>query len=188
MPKIIGVTGTLGAGKRKITDYFVIKLGFEHVAVSDTFLQREALRRRLIPNREARTNIANEFRAQGPTKLMEAVYALARPLIEAGDNVVIEPQHTVAEVEFIKSLGGVVLGVDADLRIRYARIKERGGPKDHVSFEEFERVQAIQMASSDPNKNNLAAALAAADYHLTNNGTLAELYAQIEQALASIRE
>jgi hypothetical protein len=114
---------------------------------------------------------------------MEAVYEMARPAIEAGEDVIIEPQHTVGEVEFIKSIGGIELSVDADIDTRYARIQKRGSSKDNVSFEEFKRVEDLEMASTDPNKNNLRAASAAANVHLTNNGTQEELFAQVEAAL-----
>lgn len=180
---IIGITGTLGAGKGTVVEYLVSKKGFKHFAVSDTFLVGEAKKRGLEPARIVRQDIANEFRTKGPTKLMEAVYEMARPSIEAGEKVIIEPQHTVGEVEFIKSIGGVELAVDADLAARYERIRKRGGSKDNVIFEEFKRVEDLEMASNDPNKNNLRAASAAADIHLTNNGTQEELFKQVEEAL-----
>ena len=43
------------------------------------------------------------------------------------------------------------------------------------------------MKSDDPNKNNLAAAIAAADYRIENNGTREELHARIDEVLADIR-
>ncbi len=180
---ILGITGTLGAGKGSILTYLEQK-GFRHFAVSETFLVGEAIKRGLEPNRQARHDIANEYRALGPTKLQEAVYELARADIEAGHDVVIEPQHTVAEVGFIQSIGGIVLSVDADIETRYERIHKRGGPKDNVTFEEFKAHQDMEMASNDPNRNNLAASIKAADYHLTNDGTLVELHEQIDTFLA----
>ncbi len=179
---IIGITGTLGAGKGTVVEYLKGK-GFKHFAVSDTFLVSEARRRGLEPTRVVRRDIANEFRAKGPTKLQEAVYEMARPAIEAKENVIIEPQHTAGEVGFIQSLGGVELSVDADLEIRYQRIQKRGSSKDNVTFEEFKKEQEFEMSQTDPNMNNLGAAIAKADYHLTNNGNQEELFAQVEKAL-----
>jgi len=183
--KLIGITGTLGAGKGTVVEYLK-KKGFKHVAVSDTFLAGEALRRGLTPDRIARRNIANEYRAKGPTGLMEAVYELAQPYVEAGEDVVIEPQHTSAEVAFIQSRGGVVFAVDADLKTRYERIVKRGSAKDAISFEQFAEEQRVEMESSDPNKNNLGAAIAKADYHIMNNGTREELETAVEAVLAQM--
>jgi dephospho-CoA kinase len=119
---------------------------------------------------------------------MEALYAIAKPDIEAGRDVVIEPQHTAAEVSFIREQGGIVLSVDAALETRFERIKKRASAKDHVSFEEFAASQKLEMASADPDKNNLGAAIAAADYTLTNDGTLEALHRQIDDVLEKIKK
>lgn len=180
---IIGITGTLGAGKGTVVEYLK-KKGFVHAAISGSgFLAEEAKRRGLFPERPVLQKIANEYRSKSPTALIEAVYESAKEKIERGENVVLEPQHTLAEVEFIKSKGGIELAVDADLKTRYERIKNRRSSKDDVSFEEFEKIQTQEMFSNDPNKNNLAAAIAAADFKLINNGTQEELFAQVEKAL-----
>ncbi len=176
---VIGLTGTLGAGKGTVVDYLVKESGFVHLSVSE-FLAAEAERRGIESDRLARQNIANEYRAQGPTALMEAVYNSAD---DSADRVVLEPQHTPAEVRFVQEKGGIVFSVDANLETRYKRIQKRGSPKDNVSFEEFARVQELEMSSSDPNKNNLAAAIGAADVHFTNNGTPDELYEAVRKVL-----
>lgn len=184
---IIGVTGTLGAGKGTVVEYLKSK-GFKHFAVSDTFLAGEAQKRGLEATRPNRQMIANEYRALGPTRLMEEVAALAKDAIAAGEDVVIEPQHTAGEVKFIQSQGGFEIAVDADIDIRYERIKKRGGSKDNVSHEEFVAFQAVEMASDDPNKNNLAAAIAAADAKVSNDGSLEDLHAQIEEVLTRLQK
>lgn len=183
---IIGITGTLGAGKGTVVEYLKTK-GFKHFAVSDTFLVGEAVKRGLTPDRIARRDIANEYRALGPTKLMEAVYEMAKSAIDAGDNVIIEPQHTAGEVAFIQSIGGIEFGVDADLQTRFDRISKRGSEKDNVTFEQFKAEQDFEMQQTDPNKNNLAASLKEADYIFYNNGTQEELFAQVEAALEKIK-
>ena len=182
---IIGITGTLGAGKGTVVEYLVNQKGFKHFAVSDTFLVTEAKKRGLEPTRVVRRDIANEFRAKGPTKLMEAVYEMTKEVIERGEDVVLEPQHTTAEVAFIQSIGGVEFAVDADLRTRYERIQKRGSAKDNVTFEQFEAEQKHEMASDNPNEYNLGAAIKAADVTFQNNGAQEELFAQVEAALAA---
>ena len=177
---IIGITGTFGSGKGTVVEYLVEKKGFKRFAVSDTFLVCEAIKRGREPDRQARHDIANEYRVLGPTKLQEAVYEMAKDSIDAGENVVIEPQHTVGEVRFIQSIGGKVISTDADLETRYNRIHSRGSAKDNVSFDEFKAFEELEMHSEDPDKNNLVASAKAADFHVTNNGTIEELQAQID--------
>ena len=184
---IVGVTGTIGSGKGTVVDYLVHQKGFKLYSVSDGFLASEARRRRLEPDRITRRNIANELRAISPTKLMESVLAEARDDIKAGVDIVADPQHTVAEVKYIQAQGGIVFGVDADLEIRYERIKKRGSAKDNVTYEEFARHHAEEMKSDDANKNNLLDSIEAADYGIQNNGTVEELYAQIDAVLAKLK-
>lgn len=178
---IIGITGTLGSGKGTVVEYLKSK-GFVRVAVSE-FLAVEARRRGIFPDRIARRNIANDFRSRGPAALMEAVYESAKEEVKRGKNIVLEPQHTPGEVAFIKSKGGIEFAVDADLKTRYERIVKRGSAKDFVNFEQFVKEQTYEMMQDDPNKNNLAAAIAKADFLFTNNGTPEELFAQVEKAL-----
>jgi dephospho-CoA kinase len=183
---IIGITGTHGAGKGTVVAY-LSQRGFKHVAISDTFLAGEAVRRGLAPDRPTRRSIANEYRAKGPTALMEEVCKLAEDEIKNGTDVIIEPQHTAAEVDFIKSLGGIEIAVDADLAIRYGRIHKRGSSKDCISFEVFKEHHNFEIEQTDPNKNNLAAAMRKADFVLMNNGSVYELYKAVDEVLSKIK-
>ena len=68
-----------------------------------------------------------------------------------------------------------MLAVDADPRLRYARIKKRASSTDNVSYEEFVAQEQREMHSTDPNKQNIFACMKLADYNLMNNGTIPEL-------------
>jgi len=183
---LIGLTGTLGAGKGTVVKYLESK-GFVHIAVSDTFLAGEARKRGVQPDRKARHDIANEYRSKGPTKLMEAVYELVEEDLGTGNSVVLEPQHTPEEVAFIKAKGGFVFAVDADINTRYKRISARGGTKDDVTLEEFKSIEDLEMRPSEKANNNLAGALDASDHLIMNDGTLEELHANIESILKKIK-
>lgn len=179
---LIGLTGTLGAGKGTVTEYLVREKGFTYASVSQ-FLAEEAVRWGREPDRQARHDVANHYRAQSPMALMEATYAAVDPQAE---RVVLEPQHTLNEVRFIQEKGGKVIGVDADLKTRYARIAKRGSEKDNVTFEEFTSFEQLEMQSDDPNKNNLKACIEAADVVIQNDGTLEELHQKVERALVEL--
>ena len=60
---IIGITGTLGAGKGTIVDYLVSKKGFVHYSVR-AYLIKEIKKRNLPVNRDSMTIVANELRAK----------------------------------------------------------------------------------------------------------------------------
>jgi dephospho-CoA kinase len=167
---IIGITGTIGAGKGEVAAYFTHN-GFHHISVSG-FLAKELVHRQLPGTRVGRRNIGNEYRKKSPTALLEAVLGDHNPEKE---NIVIESLHTVPEVTFIQHLGGKVISVDAPLETRWERIHQRMGVKDNVSHDEFVAEQEIQMASNNPNENNVRAAMEISDYRLENAGTPQEL-------------
>lgn len=182
---LIGITGTLGAGKGSVVDILVSEHGFKHYSVSDDFLRSEAIKRGREPDRNARRDIANEFREKGPMALMEAVVEAAGGLSSA--DTIVEPQHTEGEVRFIQEKGGYVIAVNADLDVRFARIKKRGSEKDNVTYEEFVAQQKLEMSSNDPNKNNIGNAMRAADFHIENNDTIEALRVQVAYVLEKMR-
>ncbi|TSD06176.1 MAG: dephospho-CoA kinase [Parcubacteria group bacterium Greene0714_7] len=178
---ILGITGTIGAGKGTVATYLEEK-GFRHISVS-AFLENEALRRGLVPTRIVCREIANEYRAKHSTALVGAVLGEINSVKE---NVVVESLHSVPEVLYIRNLGGKVLSVDAPLSVRYERIQRRGEEKDAVSFDDFLKEQNRQMVSENRDENNLKEAIAMADFHIDNAEISEGLFMQIDDILQKI--
>ncbi|MES2014543.1 MAG: AAA family ATPase [Patescibacteria group bacterium] len=178
---ILGITGTIGAGKGTVASYLA-KKGFRHISVS-TFLTEEAERRGVGVTRVVCREIANEYRRGDSTALLRAVLD---GYDSTKENIVVEALHTVPEVSYVHQLGGKVISVDAPLSIRYERIQSRGGEKDHVSREEFLREQNRQMVSENQDENNLVAAIATADFHIENAEISEGLFKQIDDILEKI--
>lgn len=178
--KIVGITGTLGAGKGTVVDYLVNHFGFKHYSVRG-FLREEAERRGYTDiNRDTFTQLANELRANhSPSYIVDEIY---RQAAENKQNAIIESIRTPGEVASLKAKGEfVLLAVDADPKIRYDRVVIRGSETDKISFERFLEDEKREMTTSDPNKQNLAACIAQADFRLVNDGDWNALYKQIDE-------
>jgi dephospho-CoA kinase len=175
---IIGITGTLGAGKGTVVDYLVNNKGFMHYSVRG--LITEELNKRGMPvNRDTLTNLANELRADNsPAYLIELLFEKA---YQNGKNCIIESIRTPGEIALLRNKKNFfLLAVDADSKVRYNRIWQRASETDNISFETFQANEKREMESTDINKQNLSACINQADYVITNNGNINELNQQVE--------
>jgi dephospho-CoA kinase len=182
--KIIGITGTIGAGKGTIVDYLQEKHGYKHFSVRG-FLTEIINQRKLPLNRDSMVEVANELRAKhAPSYIVEQLYEKAK---DANANSIIESIRTVGEIQALRKLEGFrLLAVDANPTLRYERIVGRNSETDRISFDTFKDNEAREMNSTDINKQNLGACIAQADFKLMNDGSFENLYLQIEEALNKI--
>jgi dephospho-CoA kinase len=179
--KIIGITGTIGAGKGTIVEYLVNHYGFKHYSVRN-FLIREAKKQNLPLNRDVYVQIANELRDKhSPSFIIDELYKEAA---ENGVNAIIESIRTPGEVDSLRKKEDFSLwAVDADPKIRYERIVARQSETDRISYDIFLSNEQREMNSEDPTKQNLAACISQADVLFMNNACLENLFQQIESYL-----
>lgn len=179
--KIIGITGTLGAGKGTIVDYLEKEKGFLHFSVRQ-YLIGQIEQRGLKVNRDSMALVANDLRAKNsPSFIIEELYHEAS---KAGKNSVIESIRTPGEIDFLKSQGNfILLAIDADAKKRFERIKLRASETDRINFETFIANEGREMTSTDPNKQNLARCIELADVVLNNNGSISQLISQLNLSL-----
>ncbi len=181
---IIGITGTLGAGKGTIVEYLKEKKNFYHYSVRQ-FLIEDIKKQGLPVNRDSMTSVANRLRSEHhPAYIVEKLYKQA---VMAGENAVIESIRSPGEVDFLRKQGNFYLfAVDADPIIRYQRIRQRASETDHIDFDTFIANEAREMTTSDPNKQNLSKCIQMADYRFDNNGDITSLYAQVDLTVQRI--
>jgi dephospho-CoA kinase len=191
---IIGVTGTIGAGKGTVVDYLVKEKNFTHYSVRD-FLMDEIAERGLHPDRDAMRDVANDLREKyGPACIIENLYQQAEGAQKnnemkdiAPHNALIESVRTIGEAEFLKDRGVVLLAVDADQRLRFERITERGATTDHIDFDTFVIHEKRELESTEPYDMNVSAVMNMSDMHIINEESLEELHAQVDKMLEGLK-
>ena len=183
---IIGITGTLGAGKGTIVEFLTKEKGFAHFSVRASIAE-EIIRRGMDVNRDSMVLVANDLRKNNsPSFITDCLFEKALSL---GKNSIIESIRTPGEVYSLRKKGGFYLfAIDADPEIRYRRISLRNSETDKVSFETFLENEQREMESPDPNAQNIGKCMELADFKLWNNGTMEQLNRQIEEVLMKIKK
>jgi len=181
---ILGITGTLGAGKGTIVDYLVREKGFAHYSVRGFLLER--IRQLGLPeNRDSMFHLANELRAEhGPSYVVDRLFEEA---VRSGKNSIIESIRTTGEIDSLRKREGFyLLAVDAEPTLRYDRIRLRQSETDQVSYETFLQNEQRESVSADPGVQNLLACISQADVVILNNGPVGELYRNVDDALRKL--
>ncbi|HEY4501552.1 MAG TPA: AAA family ATPase [Candidatus Paceibacterota bacterium] len=167
---LIGITGTIGAGKGTIAQYLNRHHKFTYFSVRNFFAQ-ELIRQGKASSRDDVAKVAAELKAaHGPTYALEQL--LSSP---HGTDAVIESIRTPQEVAFLKAKGGILWAADANVETRYQRTLKRDASIDAVTREQFMAKDAAEAA--------LKEVMAQADVLIMCDGTLDELYQRIEAAL-----
>lgn len=181
---IIGIAGTLASGKGTVVDYLKSK-GFGHY--SSSAILKEILTRRGQPlTRPYLSALADELMKEYPGGILSLSHARAEA--DHRRDYVLEAIHRESEAAYVRSLGGVILGVDADLRFRYERtLRRQEGDKDKVTFEEFVEHSKREDEGATGSGPNIRAVIQGADAVVINDGSLEELHTQIDAALAKLR-
>lgn len=182
--RIIGITGTLGAGKGTVVEYLVRRRGFAHFSVRE-YLLREMHKQGLPDNRDNMVVTANALRAEhSPSFIIEELYREAKA---QDKDAVIESIRTPGEVAFLREQGHfILLAVDADPVLRYTRIRQRRSSTDDVDFETFLANEEREFTTTDPNRQNLKACIDEADLVLINNGSIEALYERLDEYLGTL--
>ena len=181
---IIGITGTDGAGKGTAVRYLVDQKGFAYYS-SRSFILEFIEKEGLPTTRNQMRLTANALRKEhGNAFVIKQAFEKAR--VNGQENVVIESLRAVAEGEYLKEEGGILLAVDAEQKLRYARVQERRSESDQVTFEEFTAHEELEKNDPDPHGMQKGRVMEMADYTIMNDGTLAELHEQVEDFLARI--
>lgn len=182
---IIGITGTLGAGKGTIVEYLK-SIGFEHHSARD-FINKEIQKRGLKLNRDNLVIVANELRAKhSPSYVAKGLLKKAQ---KHGKDAILESLRTEGEIKSLKKQKNFIMfAIDADIKKRFKRIKLRANETDKINFQKFIEDEKKEMTSTDPNKQNLKRCIEISDYKFENNGTIEELHKKVKGVLNELRK
>lgn len=173
--KIIGLAGTNGAGKDTVGHMLAAEHNYLFVSVTD-LLRKEAERRGQPVERGVLRSISAEWRREsGLSVLVDKAVAEFESSGSKYTGVVISSLRNPGEADRIHALGGTVVWVDADPRVRYDRVqkarrqRDRAG-EDDKTFEQFQTEEAVEMTrSGDAATVDMSAVKELSDVTVINN-------------------
>lgn len=170
--RIIGLSGTNGAGKDTVGELLARRHNYLFISVTE--LLRDECRRRGLPvERKHLREISAEWRREhGLAVLVDRAVAQFDAAPEQYVGVVMSSLRNPYEADRVHELQGTVIWVDADPEVRYKRVAVgRGrGAEDQKTFEEFLAEEAVEMqASGDAATLDMTAVKERCDITLLNN-------------------
>jgi dCMP deaminase len=179
----LGFTGPNASGKGEAIKYLVENKKFTAFSLSDV-LREEAKKRGLEATRDNLIAIGNELRAKdGPGVLAKMAVAKITNMPQA----VIDSIRNPFEIEELKkSLKNFrLIGVNADVKIRFQRASKRGRPGDGGTLEEFMKKEEKEN-SSDEKAQQLNKCLEQADIRIDNSGEVYDLKKKLDKILLEL--
>ena len=180
----LAIVGKNGSGKTTLSDYLA-SLGFSIYSLSDV-VRDEVRRLGRSEDRDTLTSTANDMKREGGLSVFaEKVYDKA--VAEQATLVVFDSVRNIKEVESLKAKGVVVIGVEADLKVRYERIKSRKRATDMIDFETF-KAQDERENSGASFGQNIKEALDSCSVVLSNDKDLEALCSDMDEVLTRVVE
>ncbi len=176
--KLIGLSGTNGSGKDTVGKILADEHNFFFVSMTD-MLRDELARRGLPPAREHMRYLSAEWRREsGLGVLIDKAVDFYKIQSKDYAGLVVASLRNPGENDRVHELGGKVVWVDADSKLRYdrlqANIATRGELRaidDKKTFEQFLAEEKMEMQhSGDAATLSMGDVKAKADIFLENNG------------------
>jgi len=184
--RIIGISGTNGAGKDTVGQILAEHHGWLFVSVSE-YLRDEARKRGLPIERENLRMISAEWRRKyGLGVLVDMAAEEFKKSNHKYKGLAVVPMRNPGEAQEVKNLGGKIVWVDADPKVRYQRIFSRArSAEDNKSFEQFLQEEKAEMEhEGDHHTLSMSGVKALADTFIDNSGNDPRVFAkEIEEKL-----
>lgn len=179
---VIGLTGTIAAGKDIIADYFKNK-GFRYFSLSHV-VREEATKLGIRHERKLLQDLGNKLRSEHGNSVL--VLKLLDK-INANENVIVDSIRNTSEVLELRKLNNFhLIAIDAPLELRFKRSQLRNRESDPKTYEQFLIDEARDRAENTENGQQVEKCIQLADFFIYNNNGIKELNSRIDEIYKKI--
>ena|SRR3989338_1458588 len=176
---IICIAGLIGSGKDTAAEYISSKYGY-------TIIDYANILREICKNEGlelTRDNLQNLRVKYGNTFLAEE--AVKRVKASGKKKIILTPMRRSEDFEIPKQEFGDALKlivVDAEPKVRFARLNKRGRENDPKDFDEF-----LRQEKRENEIFNFDRTFSYADFSIENNGSVRELEQKIDKIMGTVK-
>ncbi|MEX0621461.1 MAG: AAA family ATPase [Candidatus Woykebacteria bacterium] len=178
---ILGLVGTLGAGKSTVVDYLTSK-GFDYIKLSN-IIRENSKKKRL--DRGDLQNEGDRLRKEFGGDFL-AKKAWGKISKDKSKNFLVDGLRNTAEVEFLRTKKGFYLvSIDKHPRSRFKRLKIRGSERDPKTWEEFRAMEQRDLDEHKEFGQQTRAVMKMADFSIQNDSPI-EFFLAIEDMVKKL--
>jgi dCMP deaminase len=177
---IIGLTGSLASGKGIVSDFLKEK-SFVYLSLSNE-LRQVASEKGIEINRKNLQDLGNYLRKENGSGVLAEL--VVKKIIQNNyKNVVIDGIRNPKEIEVLRKLKNFYLiSVDANVDIRFERMKKRNRENDPKTWEEFLQVDSRDKGiGEEASGQNVAKCMEQSDFFIMNNLDLNSTKKRVEE-------
>lgn len=189
MKLILGLTGTLAAGKGSVAE-IIMQNDFDHVILS-SIIKEEAVNKNIEFTRANLQKLGNELREKFGNQVL--AQKAVEKFQDSEKNLIIDGIRNSGEIDFLKKYAKeshskfYLICVDASIDLRYERTINRKSSKDFLSKEEFIEKNAIDLGLNQPsNGQRVQDCIDRADIVIMNDSSYEELKKKVNEILKKI--
>lgn len=187
MKRVIGLTGTIGAGKDIVKEFLISRFNCYYVSLS-SIIRTEAEEKKSNYNRKTLQDLGDGLRKRYGNWILAK---LAVEYLQSDKElIIVDGIRNVAEVEFLRKRFGkkfILIGVNAPQKLRFERVGKRRSTRDPKTWEEFVEMDKRDQGENEPEYGQQTKkCLDQADFVIVNDGTGEEMESKISKVIQNM--